>query len=147
LGYQIGLFISHAWDYSEHYNTLAEWVFKSGWQVRGQSLNFYDCSIPKDDPIHYAHSENELLSAIFERISQAHIVIIPAGMYVHHSEWIQREVAGAKFHGIPILAVSPWGQERHSSVAVANAQSIVGWNKQSVADGIWKLFSSKYRLL
>jgi len=30
--HQIHVFISHSWAYSEHYDTLAEWVFTNSWR-------------------------------------------------------------------------------------------------------------------
>ena len=142
--YTIRVFISHAWDYSEHYDTLASWMFNEVWNVSGTRLYFDDTSIPKDDPIHYAPHDAALFDAILARIKCANVMIIPAGMYVQHSDWIQIEIACARVANVPILAVSPWAQERHGSTAVDNAQQLVGWNKQSVVDGVWRLFSLKY---
>jgi len=61
-------------------------------------------------------------------------------MYATHSKWIKEEVAGANYHGKPILAVNPWGQERKSSVVVNNASKFVGWNKQPIIDEIWAMY-------
>jgi hypothetical protein len=60
-------------------------------------------------------------------------------MYANHSYWIQKEIDGSLGYRRPILAVNPWGQERKSSVVAQAADSTVGWNKQSVVDGIWRL--------
>ena len=61
------------------------------------------------------------------------------GMYSTHSTWIERELEGAVYYKLPILAVNPWGQERKSSVVKNRANLEVGWNKKSVVDGIWSL--------
>ena len=50
--HQIHVFISHAWSYSNHYETLASWIFEKDWSVGQASLDFRDFSVPKDDPIH-----------------------------------------------------------------------------------------------
>ena len=42
----------------------------------------------------------------------------------------------------PILAVNPWGQERGSGIVKKNANKLVGWNANSVVDGIWKLYNN-----
>ena len=63
-------------------------------------------------------------------------------MYANHSAWIQKEIDGADQHKKPILGVNPWAQQRQPSVVAAAATEIVGWNKKSVIDGIWKLFQS-----
>ena len=136
---QIHIFISHAWDYSGHYGTLADWIFDELWSVGQASLDLRDYSIPRSDPIHNAPNDSALRAAIFDKISRSHVVIIPTGMYVNYSKWIQKEIEGAQAYGKPILAVNPWGQLRKSSV-VAAADMVVGWNKQPVISGIWELY-------
>lgn len=137
---QIHVFISHAWAYSDHYETLADWIFNEPWSVGQATLDFRDFSVPKNDPIHNASSTQLLTNAIYGKISRSHVVVIPSGMYANYSKWIQREINGAKEYGKPILAVNPWGQERKAGVVLDNADAGVGWNKVSVIDGIWKLY-------
>ena len=137
---QIHVFISHAWDYSGHYGTLAEWIFDEACSVGQASLDFMDYSIPRSHPIHNARNDRALRAAIFDKISRSHVVIIPTGMYVNYSYWIQKEIEGAQEYGKPILAVNPWGQLRKSSVVAAAADKIVGWNKEPVISSIWELY-------
>lgn len=137
---QIHVFISHAWAYSDHYNTLAKWIFQEKWSVGQASLDFRDYSIPKSNPIHNVTSTQALQSAILGQISMSHVVVIPSGMYCHYSKWIQKEIAGAKLYRKPVLAVNPWGQEKRAGVVLSNADHGVGWNKQPVINGIWKLY-------
>jgi hypothetical protein len=67
---QIHVFISHAWSYSGHYDTLANWLFHEPWSVGQASLDFRDYSIPKDDPIHSVTSTPQLEAAIFNQIAR-----------------------------------------------------------------------------
>jgi len=138
--HQIHVFISHAWAHSEDYNTLASWIFENNWSTGQASLDFRDYSVPKNDPIHNAPTNKALEEAIFSKISRSHVVVIPVGMYASYSKWIQKEIDGANSYKKPILAVIPRGQQRKSDVAISNASAEVGWNKQSVIDGIWKLY-------
>lgn len=137
---QIHVFISHAWSYSEHYDTLASWIFNERWSVGQASLDFRDYSVPKSNPIHSAGSTQQLRDAIFNQISRSHVVVIPSGMYANYSKWIQKEIDGAKGYKKPILAVNPWGQQKKSGVVLDNADEGVGWNKQSLINAIWKLY-------
>src|SRR5690349_11544129 len=57
---------------------------------------------------HNASNDRAVRAAIFDKISRSHIVIIPTGMYVNYSKWIQKEIEGAQGYGKPILAVNPW---------------------------------------
>ena len=141
---QIHVFISHAWAYSGHYDTLAKWIFEEPWSVGQASLDFRDYSIPKDNPIHNVQSTKELQEAIFNQIARSHLVVIPSGMYTNYSRWIQKEIDGAKAYQKPILAVNPWGQQRKAGVVLNNADDGVGWNKQSVINAIWQLYYSKH---
>jgi hypothetical protein len=137
--HNVGIFISHSWSYPHHYDTLAEWIFGEGWQFQNTPINFYDASVPKNNPIHNAPNDSALRTAIFNRISLCDVVVIPTGMYTTHSKWIKNEIEGAHLFRKPILAVNPWGQERKSSIVSQAAHMTVGWNKQSVVNGIWKL--------
>ena len=138
--YQIHIFISHAWTYSEHYETLSSWIFGENWSVGQASLSFLDYSVPRNDPIHNAANDAQLEEAIFNKISRSHVVVIPSGMHAAYSKWIQKEIQGSKTYGKPILAVNPFGQERKAGVVLNNADEAVGWNKKSVINGIWKLY-------
>ena len=138
----INVFISHSWAYSEHYETLVEWIFEETWTVNNgqQRLYFFDLSVPKDDPIHNAPNQEALRAAIYEKIGESNIVVIPSGMYATHSDWIEKEIAGSKWNGKPILAVNPFGQERKAGIVLDNATDAVGWNKKSVVGSVWKLY-------
>lgn len=138
--HQIHVFISHSWSYSDNYDTLAEWIFNEPWSVGQASLDIRDYSVPRNDPIHNAQNDKQLRDAIYNQISRSHVLVIPTGMYAHHSKWIQKEIEGAKLYGKPILAVNPWAQERKSSTVGASAADTVGWNKEPLIGKIWKLF-------
>ncbi len=140
---RIHVFISHAWAYSQHYNTLATWIFRERWSTGQASLDFHDYSVPKDNPIHNAPSAQALRDAIFNQISRSHVVVIPSGMYATYSKWIQKEIDGAKLYKKPILAVNPWGQERRAGVVLSNSDTGVGWNKNSIVNAIWNLFYTR----
>jgi hypothetical protein len=136
---QIHIFISHAWAYSDHYKTLSEWIFQP-WRVGQASLDFRDFSIPKHDSILKAANDNALQIAIFAQIARSHVVVIPTGMYAHHSKWIRKEIDGAEKHSKPILAVDLWGSQRTCSVVATAADKVIGWNKQPLVNAIWQLY-------
>lgn len=123
------LFISHSWDYGDDRTNLGNLI------VQGlNSRHVYDSSAPIDDPIH-AKSDNELIRALTGRISQAKVLVFPAGVYASHSKWIPIELSIASQLQIPIIAVEKWGSQRSSSMITA-ADEIVGWSSKSVAAAI-----------
>lgn len=138
--YQIHVFISHSWKYSNHYDKLAEWIFSNSWRFGQASVDFRNFSVPQNDPIHNARTDAELQAAIYNKIVKSHVVVIPTAMYTSYSKWIKKELEGAQQYKKPILAVNPWGQQHSADVVTLNADECVGWNSQSVIDGIWKLF-------
>lgn len=139
---QIHIFISHAWAHSQDYDTLAKWIFEENWSIGQASLDFRNYSVPKNNPIHTAKNDKELKIAIFKQIAMSHVVVIPVGMYASYSKWIQKEIDGSIGYKKPILAIIPRGQKRMSGVVVDNASTEVGWNKESVINGIWNLYKA-----
>lgn len=137
--HQVHVFISHSWDYTHHYDTLAGWIFGERWSSGQASIDFRNYSVPSTNPIHNAPNAEALRLAIFNQIARCHVVVIPTGMYAHYSKWIRKEIDGAAYYGKPIVAVNPWGQQRGSGVVSAAASRTVGWNKQPVVDAIWDL--------
>ena len=137
--YEIRIFISHSWQYSNHYETLENWIFGERWTLGGVNLNFHNESVPKNDPVHNAPNAQALEYIINALIMRSDIVVVPTGMYANYSKWIEKELRGASRQNKPILAVNPWGQQRGSNIVQRRASLTVGWNKQSVLNGIVKL--------
>ena len=132
--------ISHSWAHSGHYETLRGWIFEPNWRFGQAALRLLDYSVPKDDPIHNAPTDQQLRDAIYRRIERSHVVVIPTGMYANYSKWIRKEIDGAGIKGKPILAVNPWGQQCTASVVGSAAARTVGWREESVITGIWDLY-------
>lgn len=138
--HQIHVFASHSWTYSGHYSTLYDWIFGNAWRFGQASLNLRDYSVPKDDPIHDAPTARALREAIYRKIDRCHVIVIPTGMYVNYSKWIQKEIDGAQDREKPILGVDLRGGQRTSSVVAEAAAKTVGWSKTSVVKRIWELY-------
>ncbi len=123
------LFISHSWDYGDDRTNLGDLIMKGlGTQ------HVYDSSAPQNDPIHAANND-ELIKALINRISQASVLVFPAGVYASYSEWIPVELTIANLQKKPVIAVEKWGSKRSTSM-ISSATEIVGWNSKSIADAI-----------
>jgi hypothetical protein len=70
------------------------------------------------------------------QISPAQGVIILAGMYAAHSEWIDYEISEAVRMGKFIIGVRPWGQERVPANVQNAADVMVGWNSASIIQAV-----------
>lgn len=126
------LFISHSWKYTDAYDKIIE-MLATG------KLNYYNHSVPKDDPINTNGTDSQLYDAIEAKIKGCSCIIILAGVYSSYSRWINIEIEIAKKYNKPIIAVEPWASEKTSRIVKDNATKIVGWNYTSVCNSIIEL--------
>ncbi len=126
---EYNIFISHSWEYHEHYVGLYN-------LLDGTGLKLKNYSVPKDDPIHTSGTDKELYNAIENKIKPCSCVIILAGVYSTYSKWIDKEIKIAKKYSKKIIAVRPRGNERISQVVSENADCVVGWNSDKIKEKI-----------
>ena len=130
------IFISHSWAYGDAYEKLVKMLDSDS------RFSYRNYSVPKDDPIHKAGTDRELLDAIKERMQFCDVIVILAGVYSTYSKWINKEIqlANSGFtNPKPILAVQPWGSEKTSTIVKDNADKIVGWNASPIISAIREL--------
>ena len=124
------IFISHAWQYNEHYWTLVNWFNEE------PNFAWKNCSVPSHDGLPDKTSKG-LSEGMTRQISPAQVVIVLAGMYAAHSAWIDYEIREATRMGKTIIGVAPWGQERiPQNVQDASVCPIVRWQRASVVQTI-----------
>lgn len=71
-----------------------------------------------------------------EQIRPVHCVIIIAGMWTNHSDWIQFEMDFAKLIDKPILGVRPRGARMMPVAVTEGSDTVVGWTAKSIVEGI-----------
>lgn len=123
------LFISHAWSYEEHYLKIVEWFNDAA------NFSWKNCSVPSTDPL-TDKTKKGLKESLTRQINPSQGVIILAGMYAAHSEWIEYEIDEAKRLNKTIIGVKPWGQEKVPIVVQNAATVMVGWNSTSVIQAV-----------
>lgn len=123
------LFISHAWKYSEGYLRAVQFL--------NNSSNFLwtNYSVPVDRRFNLM-SVRLLKEEILGQIRPVQCVIVLAGMYAAHSDWIQFEIDSAKLLRKPILGIVPWGAERTPLSVTNAADKLVNWSSASIVAGI-----------
>lgn len=127
------LFISHSWSHADAYEKLKNLLDKRSY------FSYVDYSIPKDDPVHTRGTDKELYEAILNKMRPCHVVLIMAGVYSTYSKWINKEIQAAEkgfLNAKPIIGVKPWAQTNVSGVVAQNADTLVGWNTESIVDAI-----------
>jgi len=121
------LFISHAWDYNAEYYRLVE--------ILNAAPNFKwrNYSVPRHDPLAGGAQLSEQLR---NQVRPVNAVLILAGMYVNHREWIQHEIDLAKSYTKPLIGVFPRGQERAPLQVTTSVNAMVRWNTASIVTAI-----------
>ena len=125
------VFVSHSWKYSEQRERIEEFLDGE------DRLDWHNFSVPEDDPMEFEDT-NDLRQQLYQQVGQANVVVVVAGMYVSHSEWIEEEIAMAEHFGKPIIGVRPNGNERLPAAVKEAADEIVGWRQQPIVNAIAK---------
>lgn len=123
------LFISHAWKYEEHYNKVVQWFNEAAY------FSWKNCSVPSSDAL-TDKTTSGLKAGLTRQINPAQGVIILAGMYAAHSDWIDYEIEEAVRMNKVIIGVRPWGAERVPTKVQNTATIMVNWNSASIIDAI-----------
>lgn len=127
------IFISHAWRYSSHYETMVSWFNNE------PNFSWKNCSIPSTDGLPDKTSKG-LSEGMTRQINPSQVVIILGGMWAAHSEWIEYEINEALRLEKPIIGVKPWGQEKVPKIVQdASSCPLVGWNSSSVISAVRNL--------
>lgn len=123
------LFISHAWTYSTHYITLVKWFNEE------PNFSWINYSVPSGDGC-TEKTKSGLKTCLTNQMKPAQGIIVLAGMYAAHSDWIDYEIDEAIRMGKTIIGVRPWGQERMPVKIQNAAHTIVSWNSASIISAV-----------
>ncbi len=124
------VFISHAWQYSSHYDTICEWLDEAN------NFTWKNCSVPSTNALPDKTSTG-LSRGMTRQINPSNVVLILGGMYAAHSAWIEYEISEAQRLNKVIIGITPWGQERVPIIVQeASVCPMVGWNRASVIQAI-----------
>lgn len=124
------IFISHAWQYDQHYWTLVSWFNDE------PNFAWKNCSVPSHDSLPDKTSKG-LSAGMTRQISPAQVVIVLGGMYAVHSAWIDYEISEAKRMNKTIIGIAPWGQERIPlKVQNTSVCPVVRWQRASIIQAV-----------
>lgn len=119
------VFISHAWRYSDDYYRIVDFLNKA------TNFRWRNYSVPKHNP-----KDGNLEDALKKQIRPVNVVIILAGMYTNHSDWIEFEMDFSDLIGKPMIGVKPWGAQRVPREVQDRVKEMVGWNTSSIVSAI-----------
>ncbi len=121
------VFISHAWSHNDEYYRLERMLREA------PNFEWRNCSVPKHNPV-----DGSLEDSLKKQIRPASILLVLAGMYAAHSDWIEFEIDFAGRIGKPVVGIEPWGSERIPTAVQNVAKEMVGWNSSSIVAAIRK---------
>lgn len=121
------LFICHDWEYSVDYYRVRE--FLDG----ARNFDWEDRSVPEHDPL---ANDEQLEYELRNQIRPADVMLVLAGMYTAHSEWMDWEMSFGRRIGKPIIGIVPWGNQRIPAAVQRRATEIVRWNSESIVRAI-----------
>jgi MTH538 TIR-like domain (DUF1863) len=123
----VRLFVSHVFEPSADYHRVFEYL--------ESSHNFYyrNCS----DPQSKVGGREAMKEELRRQIALAEVVIVPAGSYAQHREWIDFQLNCAKGLDKPVIVLETFGVKQKLPVQLeALADEIIEWNERSIADAI-----------
>lgn len=121
------VFICHDWEYSDEYDRVCEFLDTA------PNFRWRNLSVPEHDPL---DTDDMLEKNLRDQIRPADVLLVLAGMYTAHSDWMDWEMAFARRIGKSIIGVKPWGNVQLPVVVQRNADAIVGWNTDAIVSAI-----------
>lgn len=121
------VFICHDWEYSDEYTRVCA--------LLDAAPNFIwkNLSVPEHDPL---DTNDKLEKNLRDQIRPADVMLVLAGMYSARSGWMDWEMAFARRIGQRIIGVKPWGNVQLPQIVQKNADTIVGWNGNTIVTAI-----------
>ncbi len=129
------LFIAHAWFYSKGYLRVVELLDEV------PSFLWRNYSAPRHHIVVDPQTEigrRLLIAELYRQIRPVNCFLVVTGMYALFRYWIKEEVKIAQSHGIPIIGLSQWAQERPPLYIQQVSQEMVEWNPGAIVAAIRK---------
>jgi len=123
------IFISHCWNYHDDLVKLRALLLNRGYF----NVEFLEASV--DMPINSDRAAY-VKRALKNKIISSHVVLAIAGVYATYSDWMSFELETAYGNYIPIVGISPFGQERVSRTVQNYSHQVVRWNTESIIKAI-----------
>lgn len=124
----VRIFVAHPFEEAEDYLRVFEYL--------ESSHNFYYRNVSVPDQKYLANLE-DARTELRRQIGLSEVVIIPAGLYKHHRDWIEFELNCAKGFDKPVVVLEFFGVKDKLPVQLeVLSDERVEWNERSIADAI-----------
>ena len=125
----IRVFATHAWERDDDdYLRLFEYL--------ESTTNFYYRNVCDPGKAPHGESVADRRTRVVDGMREAEVLVVLAGQYEQHRDWVDFEITAAKAHDIPIIVVEPFGPHELQNDLKEHADAIVGWNSRTIEDAI-----------
>ncbi|MGD9843306.1 MAG: TIR domain-containing protein [Steroidobacteraceae bacterium] len=124
----VRVFVAHAFASNDDYRRLFEYL-------EGSKNFFYrNCSVPEVSP---TLDKDGLRQELRRQIGLSEVILVPAGQYQEHKDWIDFQVNCAKGFDKPVIVLAAFGvAEKLPVLLEALASEVVEWNDRDIVDAI-----------
>ena len=130
----IRLFVAHAWQESDDYHRVFEYLESSG--------KFYYRNTARTDARPPGGLESER-AALRQQIAAAEVIIAPTSVYAKDAQLLLFQLEHARQNHKPVLLIKPFGiQTTVPTPVMALADRVVDWNERELIAAI-KLLARK----
>jgi hypothetical protein len=125
----IRLFVTHAWDTSDEYLRIFEYL--------ESSRNFFYKNLSAPDKAPKSGGMEADREELRRQIAQAECVIALPGMYRQQSDLLQFELTFAKASDKPVILMKPFGANAVLPKAITDfSDQVVDWDGRALVDAI-----------
>ena len=129
------VFISHTWRYNDEYFQLVRLLkADSGFKWINLSRPVHDPGINPDE----LSNQDFLTEQLAEQIRPAQCMVLLSGMMAESRFWIMKELELAKYYGIPVVGVVPWGPYTRILTYIDPEVEMLKWNSGKIIRSIVK---------
>ena len=125
------LFLTHSWRYHDDWKQMVDVLNTHGIRTwRNFSLPWHDPALDPRTP----DGGRKVRWHLESQIIPCHAVILLAGVWeqIGSRKWVEEEIAMARKHAKPIIAVPAIGQTEPPPDVVGVADAVVGWDGAAI---------------
>jgi hypothetical protein len=122
------IFPSHGWVRDDDYLRLFEYL--------ESTTNFFYRNVCDPDSSPEGESVAERRARIVGAMKEAEVLLVMAGMYAEHRQWLDFEMQAALANQVPIVLIEHFGPQEAPEALKAAAAQVVGWNSRSIEDAV-----------
>ena len=125
----IRVFVTHTFETNADYHRVFEYL--------ESAANFFYVNVGNADQVPGSGGKEAVKEELLKQIKLSEVVIVLAGMYREHRDWITFQMDAAEATDKPLVALEPFGGIEDVAPEIAQrADETVGWNERNIVDAI-----------